>query len=66
MLLLKDHQQQEIIDSINWFFHVSSVNIIHVLLSIHTLHKMKYEVHTKLPQISYQIQIWYAICGNLV
>ena len=25
-----------------------------------------YEVHTKLPQIAYQIQIWYAICGSLV
>ena len=31
-----------------------------------TLQKIKYEVHTKLPQIAYQIQIWYAICGKLV
>ena len=31
-----------------------------------TLQKMKYEVHTKLSQIAYQIQIWYAICDNLV
>ena len=26
----------------------------------------KYEGHTKLPQWSYQIQIWYDHCGNFV
>ena len=35
-------------------------------LDIDALQKMKYEVHTKLPQIAYQIWIWYDICGNLV
>ena len=43
--------------------------VLAVLISFHgmlALQKMKYEFHTKLPQIAYQIQIWYAIFGNLV
>ena len=31
-----------------------------MLQELFALQKMKYEVHTKLPQIAYQIQIWYA------
>ena len=32
----------------------------------HTLQTSKYDGHTKLPQWSYQIQIWYDHCGNFV
>ena len=31
-----------------------------------TLQKLKYDIHTKLPLESYQIQIWYDSSGNLV
>ena len=31
-----------------------------------TLQKLKYDIHTKLPLESYQIQSWYDCSGNLV
>ena len=31
-----------------------------------TLQKLKYDIHTKLPLKSYQIQSWYDSSGNLV
>ena len=40
--------------------------MMQMYISVNALQIPKYEGHTKLPQWSYQIQIWYDHCGNLV
>ena len=50
--------------NINNFHHFKfhTVNSVGVA----TLQKLKYDIHTKLPLESYQIQFWYDSSGNLV